>query len=96
MKNLFFSLLPVFLINSLSSLVQEISDFNGIETQSGRTYLFYPQGIQTPYNSIYKFDPEISFDTLLLLGYIFQGQSGDSSKANNDFEFFPNDSVNFI
>ncbi|BDQ03247.1 T9SS type A sorting domain-containing protein [Ignavibacterium sp.] len=94
MKNNFI-LLFCLIVSSLS-IAQEISDLNGIETQSGRTYLFYRQGSPTPYNSIYKLDTETLQDTIFLYGYVSWTPFGNTSRANNDFEFFPNDSVNFM
>ncbi|WP_290662751.1 T9SS type A sorting domain-containing protein [Ignavibacterium sp.] len=94
MKSIFFITAAFFF--SVSSIAQQISDLNGLETQSGRTYLFYREGNPTPYNSIYKFDPETLQDTMFLYGYISWTPFGNTSRANNDFEFFPNDSVNFM
>ncbi|GMU95274.1 T9SS type A sorting domain-containing protein [Ignavibacterium album] len=94
MKSIFFITVAFFF--SVSSIAQQISDLNGLETQSGRTYLFYREGNPTPYNSIYKFDPETLQDTMFLYGYISWTPFGNTSRANNDFEFFPNDSVNFM
>ncbi|WP_337866991.1 hypothetical protein [Ignavibacterium sp.] len=69
MKTLVPTFLCLFLITT--SIAQEISDLSGIETQSGRTYLFYKNFGHTPCNSVYKFDPEILQNTLLLFGYTF-------------------------
>ncbi|MEJ5262698.1 MAG: T9SS type A sorting domain-containing protein [Ignavibacterium sp.] len=94
MNTLIPTLLCFFLITT--SLAQEISDLNGIETQSERTYLFYRNFGQTPYNSVYKFDPETLEDTLFLFGYTSSSSTGDAGVAINDFEFFPNDTINFM
>lgn len=94
MKTLIPTFLCLFLI--ATSTAQEISDLSGIETQSGKTYLFYRNFGQTPYNSVYKFDPETLEDTLFLFGSNSSSPSGDEGVANNDFEFFPNDTINFI
>ncbi|WP_050951062.1 T9SS type A sorting domain-containing protein [Ignavibacterium album] len=96
MKKIIFSHLIIILVVTSSSFAQEISDLNGIETQTGRTYLFYRNGSYTPYNSIYKFDPETLLDSLFLLGYISWTPFGNDAKGTNDFEFFPNDSINFM
>ncbi len=94
MKSILFITVTFFF--SVSSIAQQISDLTGLETQSGRTYLFYRQGSPTPYNSIYKFDTETLQDTMFLYGYISWTPFGNTARANNDFEFFPNDSVNFM
>ena len=94
MKSIFF--ITVSFLFSVSSIAQQISDLNGLETQSGRTYLFYRSYGLTPYNSIFKFDPETQQDTLFLFGFLSWSPFGNDGKANNDFEFFPNDSVNFM
>ncbi len=81
---------------SISSFAQQIFDLNGLETQSGKTFLFYRFGDLSPYTSIYKFDSETLQDTIFLFGYISYSPLDSTGSAINDFEFFPNDSINFI
>ncbi len=91
-----FCIIIVSFLFSALSLAQQIFDLNGWETQSGKTYLFYRFGDLSPYTSIFKFDTETQQDTIFLYGYRSDFPPGDTGKANNDFEFFPNDSINFI
>ena len=96
MKKLFITHLLFFLIFSLTPIAQEFHNLNGIETQSGRTYLFYRIESPSTYSSVYKFDLDTQQDEMIMYGFYYNTPFGTMGKAINDYEFFPNDSVNFM
>ena len=96
MKKLINTQLLFFLFISFTALAQEFHDLNGIETKSGRTYLLYRIEGPSAYSSVFKLDLDTQQEERIMFGFYFNSPLGLLAKAINDYEFFPEDSINFI
>jgi hypothetical protein len=83
---------------SLTSLYpQQFHSLDGIESSDGQTILLYRLGSNFfPYNPIYKFNTETSNEALIMQAYSTNYPGGEIAKGVWDFEFFINDTDNFI
>ncbi|HMN26375.1 MAG TPA: hypothetical protein PKE38_17845, partial [Ignavibacteriaceae bacterium] len=90
MKNL---MLVFFSVYSLASLYpQQFHSLDGIESSNGQSILLYRLGNDYfPYNPVYKFNTQSRYEEKIMNAY-----SGLPSRTVADYEFFPNDTANFV
>jgi len=92
MKNIF---LVFFILSTTYS--QQFHSLDGIESPTGQTLLLYRLGSNFfPYNPIYKFNTETSDESLIMQAYSTNYPGGEIAKGVWDFEFFINDTDNFV
>jgi hypothetical protein len=96
MKNL----LALILLVSVNSLfAQQFSNLNGIEDDQGNTILLYSFGIDVngQYSPVFKFNTVTSQETKIMDAYSIQIDTFNyMGKSVSDYEFFNNDTSNFI
>lgn len=96
MKNLLSSILIVS-VNSL--FAQQFSNLNGIEDEQGNTILLYSFGIDIygQYSPVFKFNTLTSHETKIIDAFSIQIDTFNyMGKSVSDYEFFNNDTSNFI
>jgi len=88
----------LFIIFSITSLYsQQFHSLDGIESPAGQTILIYRLGSdQYIYNPIYKFNVQSGYEKPIMDAHSILYPSGTDIKSIWDFEFFPNDTSNFI
>ncbi|MBK7228837.1 MAG: hypothetical protein IPH97_08220 [Ignavibacteriales bacterium] len=88
----------LFIIFSITSLYsQQFHSLDGIESPAGQTILIYRLGSdQYIYNPIYKFNVQSSYEKPIMDAHSILYPSGTDIKSIWDFEFFQNDTSNFI
>ena len=72
---------------------------DGVEDSEGNTHLLYRLGNQySYYNPIYKLNTKTGYEKMVMDAYSmsFPYPTGEIAKAVLDFEFFPNDTMNFV
>ncbi len=78
---------------SLTSLYpQQFHSLDGIESSTGQTLLIYRLGLDNfLYNPVYKFGVQSGYEEKIM-----DAHSGIGGKSISDYEFFPNDTANFM
>ncbi len=92
MKKILVLLFAVFASNIFS---QSFLSLGGIETSEGETILLYHYGTQDfrAYAPVYKYDVTSGYEKKIMDAYIV---NESLSRSVQDFEFFPDDTANFI
>src|SRR4030065_1697623 len=79
------------------TFAQQFHSLEGIEDSQGNTILLYRLGTQYYYfNPIYKMNLKTGFENLIMDAYDNMYPGGEVAKAVLDYEFFPNDTANFV
>lgn len=92
MKNLF---LALFILTTTYS--QQFHSLDGIESSTGQTILIYRLGSdQYIYNPIIKFNVQTGYEQQIMDAHSIIYPIGADIKSVRDFEYFPNDTINFI
>jgi hypothetical protein len=92
MKNLF---LALFILTTTYS--QQFHSLDGIESSTGQTILIYRLGSdQYIYNPIIKYNVQTGYEKQIMDAHSIIYPIGADIKSVRDFEYFPNDTINFI
>ncbi len=90
-------LLLIVVLFSPLNLSQTFHSLDGIEDQQGNTHLIYRLGSQGfHYSPVYKYDVNSGTETFIMEAYYNSYPGSQTAKAVLDFEFFPNQSENFM
>ncbi len=83
------------LLFAADAVPQSFLSLDGIETPEGRTILLYHYGLQNyrAYAPVYKFDVVTGYEKKIMDAYFV---NGSHTRSVQDFEFFPEDTANFI
>ncbi len=91
--------LVLLVICSITSLYsQQFHSLDGIEGPTGQTILLYRLGSEEFYqfNPIFKFNTINDFEMKIMDAYAIEYPTSADVKAVSDFQFFQNDTVNFL
>ena len=85
----------LFVVFVSSAFSQSFLSLDGIETPEGETILLYHYGLQNyrAYSPVYKFDAASGYEEKIMDAYFV---NGSHTRSVQDFEFFPEDTANFI
>ena len=77
---------------------QTFLSLDGIEKQNNETILLYHFGYRDyqQYAPVYKYSVASGTEQLIMDAYYMVPPGGEFSRSVQDFEFFPNDTSNFI
>jgi len=91
--------LVLLVICSITSLYsQQFHSLDGLEGPTGQTILLYRLGSEEFYqfNPIFKFNTVSNFEMKIMDAYAIEYPTSADVKSVSDFEFFQNDTVNFL
>jgi len=76
---------------------QQFHSLDGIEDSEGNTLLLYRLGSQYSYfNPVYKMNVKTGYEKMIMDAYDIMYPGSELAKAVLDYEFFPNDTANFV
>lgn len=90
-------ILVISLIFQFSVFSQQFHSLEGIEDSAGNTHLIYRLGSQYyHFNPLYKLNLKTGYEKMIMDAFYNRYPGGELAKAVRDFEFFPNDTANFV